>query len=138
MGKPQTPGHSRKLDGVVKPDDDGGTLAITVERGGVETSFTVYLNRLSGTDVELLRAARGPDVGIARLIEMVTEGFAFTGEGEGRLDPDAQATIEWLARRQAGETTLTYREVADATTWGDKVNLGRTEEAVEEPGDPKD
>lgn len=132
MPKPRLaadPVAERQKTGEVRPEDDGPRIHVTLD--GVE--HVVYLNRLTGLDTLAMDRAMG--VNPLGLLDMI---------GKGKLiEPHVMAMVVWLARRQQGETTLTFEEVAGSMTFAGvlasiKASLPDDDEpVVEEPGSPK-
>lgn len=136
MAQAPTPGQERKKRGQVRPEDDG--MVVGIVKDGKD--FPVYVNRISGRDMEVIREALHGE-GVVELIHRSVNTALVTG-ADGtvvtRMDPDIAALLECLSRRQNGEPNLAYTAVLDAARWGDDISLFTPTEHVEAAGDPND
>lgn len=95
--------------------EQSNTITIAVDG----SRHTLRFDEITAADVRALRAATG---------EGIKELAAKLGESPDLCDI---STIVWLARRQAGETTLTLAEVDDSLQFGDLVAAALTADAAE-------
>lgn len=92
-------------------------------------TYQVHFGELTGLDARALRLATG----------YTTYGLLNQALGrDGQPDIDTAAAIVWLARRRAGEMTLTYDEVLAGITFGDSPLLDLAEAVPEAPAEIQD
>lgn len=104
---------------------DAENTSITIKVDGKAVG-TLRPNELSAKDAALLRRETGMSLaGVLRA---------------GMADPDIDvfAAMVWLARRQAGDETVTFEEVAEEFTYDrDYEQSEDPAEAIEDPDSPE-
>lgn len=95
-----------------KPPADGDAIAISVDG----TVYTVRPADMTALDSQELRRQTGMSL---RAVMVAAQDDP---------DLDVVASLVWLARRQAGERTLAFAEVAEAITYGTALDTAVPQE----------